>query len=152
MSGREAVLGKIRRALAVSGSQADRKAAVDGRLAGPAANLIPERGQLEGAARIDLFCKMAEAVQAGVTRVASADDVPAAIAGFLRQNNLPAEIRLGEDERLAALRWEKEPRLGRRCGNRDTRPSLRDGQSDDAEFPAGYPYRACRCGRYRRRL
>jgi L-lactate dehydrogenase complex protein LldG len=121
MSGREAVLGKIRRALAVSGSQADRKAAVDGRLAGPAANLIPERGQLEGAARIDLFCKMAEAVQAGVTRVASADDVPAAIAGFLRQNNLPAEIRLGEDERLAALRWEKEPNLARKSGPSDGR-------------------------------
>ena len=78
MSGREAVLGKVRRALSVSGTETDRKAAVDERLANPVAGIIPERGQLEGAARIELFCKMAEAVQAGVTRVASASDVPEA--------------------------------------------------------------------------
>ena len=121
MSGREAVLGKVRRALSVSGSESDRKAAVEGRLANPTTNIIPERGQLEGAARIELFCKMAEAVQAGVTRVASTDDVPEAIAGFLRQNNLPADIRLGEDERLAALPWEKEPNLARKSGPSDGR-------------------------------
>ncbi len=116
MSGREAVLGKVRRALSVSGTETDRKAAVDERLANPVAGIIPERGQLEGAARIELFCKMAEAVQAGVTRVASADDVPEAIAKFLRQNNLPAEIRLGEDSRLAGLPWEKTPNLTRKSG------------------------------------
>jgi len=121
MSGREAVLGKVRRALAVSGAEADRKAAVDERLAKPAANLIPERGQLEPAARIDLFCKMAEAVQAGVTRVASTDDVPEAIAGFLRQNNLPAEIRLGDDRRLAGLPWDKTLNLTRKSGPSDGR-------------------------------
>jgi L-lactate dehydrogenase complex protein LldG len=121
MSGREAVLGKVRRALAVSGTEADRKTAVDERLANPVAGIIPERGQLEGAARIDLFCKMAEAVQAGVTRVASPDDVPEAIAGFLRQNNLPAEVRLGGDRRLAGLPWEKTPNLTRKSGPSDGR-------------------------------
>ena len=121
MSGREAVLGKVRRALAVSGAEADRQAAVEQRLANPSAGVIPERGQLEPAARIDLFCKMAEAVQAGVTRVASTDDVPAAIAGFLRQNNLPAEIRLGADPRLAGLPWDKTPNLTRKSGPSDGR-------------------------------
>jgi L-lactate dehydrogenase complex protein LldG len=121
MSGREAVLGKVRRALAVSGAESDRKAAVDERLAIPAANVIPERGQLEGAARIDLFCEMAQAVQAGVTRVASTGDVPQAIAEFLRQNNLPAEIRLGADGRLAGLPWENSPNLARKSGASDGR-------------------------------
>lgn len=121
MSGREAVLGKVQRALAVSGAEDDRKAAVEQRLASPAAGVIPERGQLEGAARVDLFCKMAEAVQAGVTRVASSDDVPEAIAKFLRQNNLPAEIRLGADDRLAGLPWEKTPNLTRKSGPSDGR-------------------------------
>jgi L-lactate dehydrogenase complex protein LldG len=121
MNAREAVLGKVRRALAVSGSEADRKAAVEQRLANPVAGVIPERGQLESAARIDLFCKMAEAVQAGVTRVASPDDVPEAIAGYLRQHNLPAEIRLGADSRLAGLPWEKTPNLTRKSGPSDGR-------------------------------
>jgi L-lactate dehydrogenase complex protein LldG len=121
MSGREAVLGKVRRALAVSGSEADRKAAVEQRLANPATGVIPERGQLEPTARVDLFCKMAEAVQAGVTRIASTDDVPEAIAGYLRQNNLPAEIRLGADGRLAGLPWEKTPNLTRKSGPSDGR-------------------------------
>ena len=121
MSGREAVLGKVRRALAVSGSESDRKAAVDQRLANPTTSVIPARGQLEGAARIDLFCTMAEAVQAGVTRVASTGDVPEAIAGYLRQNNLPAEIRLGEDLRLAGLPWDKTPNLTRKSGPSDGR-------------------------------
>jgi len=121
MTARETVLGKVRRALAVSGSEADRQALVEKRLANAPASLIPERGQLAGAARVDLFCKMAEAVQAGVRRVASADDVPEAIAEFLRQNNLPAEIRLGEDRRLAGLPWEKTPNLARNSGASDGR-------------------------------
>ncbi len=121
MTARETVLGKVRRALAVSGSEADRQAAVNERLANAPASLIPERGQLEGAARVDLFCKMAQAVQAGVRRVVSADDVPEAIAEFLRQNNLPAEIRLGEDRRLAGLPWEKTPNLARNFGASDGR-------------------------------
>ena len=121
MSGREAVLGKVRRALSVSGTETDRQAAVERRLANPVAGIIPERGQLEGAARIELFCRMAEAVQASVTRVASPGDVPEAIAGFLRQNNLPAEIRLGEDSRLAGLPWEKTPNLTRKSGPSDSR-------------------------------
>ena len=121
MTARETVLGKVRRALAVSGSEADRQALVEKRLANAPASLIPERGQLAGAARVDLFCKMAEAVQAGVRRVASADDVPEAIAEFLRQNNLPAEIRFGEDRRLAGLPWEKTPNLTRNSGASDGR-------------------------------
>lgn len=119
MSGREAVLGKVRRALAVSDSDAGRRAAVDERLAGQAAGVIPERGHLEGAARVDLFCKMAEAVQAGVVRVGSPDDVPEAIADYLRRNNLPAEIRFGEDHRLAGLPWDKTPNLTRKSGPSD---------------------------------
>ncbi len=119
MSGREAVLGKVRRALAVSGADVDRRAAVEQRLASPAAGLIPDRGQVEGSARIELFCTMAEAVQAGVSRVATADDVPEAIAGYLRDNNLPAEIRLGADDRLTGLAWDRTPSLSRKSGASD---------------------------------
>ena len=47
------------------------------------------------------FTAQAEAVQATVTRVASADDLPAAVADELRRRNLPAAIRTGEDPMFA---------------------------------------------------
>ena len=43
MSGRDAVLAKIRAGLGASGSDAARRAAIDSRIAGKARHLIPER-------------------------------------------------------------------------------------------------------------
>jgi L-lactate dehydrogenase complex protein LldG len=68
MSGREAVLGKVKRALAVPGDDAERKRMVAMRLERHAANIIPARGQLDLERRVALFCKMAEAVSATVRR------------------------------------------------------------------------------------
>jgi L-lactate dehydrogenase complex protein LldG len=119
MSGRDAVLGKIRRALKPTSSDAERRRAVAARLAAHRANLVPARGRLEAAARVDLFCAMAEKVAAGVRRLARAEDVPGAVAGYLREHNLPAEIRMGADRALEALPWERAPSLTRRQGASD---------------------------------
>lgn len=121
MSPRDAVLAKIRRALKVSGEEADRRAAVEARLAHPKPNLIPARGQLPQAERIDLFCGMAEKAVATVARVPYADAVPEAVAEYLRANNLPAGFRMGEDARLARLPWERTPHLERLKGASDGR-------------------------------
>src|SRR5690606_29083030 len=42
---------------------------------------------------------------ASVATVASADEVPAAVADYLRRHNLPAAVRMGADERLAGMPW-----------------------------------------------
>jgi L-lactate dehydrogenase complex protein LldG len=111
MSARDAVLARIRRSLGVSGADHARREALAARLAeaprGPAA---PE-GRLDRAARVRLFVEKAEAVKASVTRVATPAQVPAAVAEYLRRNNLPAMIRHGEDPRLTALPWRTTPQL-----------------------------------------
>ena len=107
MSGREAVFGKIRRSLGVTGAEPARNAAVDNRLRTRPRGVVPARGQLPVAERLALFTKMAEKASASVTRVANAADVPAVVAGYLRQRNLAANVRMGGDGRLAAMPWDK---------------------------------------------
>ena len=119
MSGREAVLGKVRRALGATGSEEARRAAVVARLDAPRANLVPARGRLDPAARVELFCAMAERVSATVHRLASAEEVPAAVAEHLRRHNLPQSVRTGADAALAALPWAAQPGLQRLVGPSD---------------------------------
>jgi L-lactate dehydrogenase complex protein LldG len=107
MSTRDTVLGKIRRSLHVDGSDAARHAAVAARIESAPRSVVPARGQLPKEARIALFAAMAEKVSATVARVALEDDVPAAIAGFLRDHNLPASVRMGDDALIAGLPWER---------------------------------------------
>lgn len=106
MSARDAVLSKIRRSLHVQGSEAGRRAMVIARLEGAPKGIIPARGQLPPEERIALFTSMAEMASATVRRVSRGAEVPAAVADYLRAQNLPAEIRMGDDERLAAFPWK----------------------------------------------
>lgn len=124
MSSREAVMGRVRRALGVSGSDAQRARAVAERLGNPRPNLIPARGQLDPEARVALFKAMAEKVQATVQRLPSPDDVPAAIATHLRNHNLPMRIRTGEDAQIAGMAWDREPHLERLVGPSDGRDAV----------------------------
>ncbi len=124
MSGRDAVLGKVRRALGVSGAETARTGAVAARLDEPKANLIPARGQLDRKGRVALFAQMAERVSATVERLASPDDVPEAVGRHLRAHNLPMRVRNGADLVLASLPWEREPHLERLEGASDGRDAV----------------------------
>ncbi len=121
MSGRDTVLGKVRRALAAPADDSRRKTAVADRLAAADRGLIPARGRLDHGAQVDLFCTMAEKVQATTARVKSTDDIPEAVADYLRDRNLPASLRMGEDKRLADLPWDRTPSLERLSGPSDGR-------------------------------
>jgi L-lactate dehydrogenase complex protein LldG len=79
--------------------------AVADRLAAAPAGVIPERGQGDSARRAATFKAEAERAQASVVEVESAADVPGEIARFLREGNLPAILRMGDDARLAAMPW-----------------------------------------------
>ena len=78
--------------------------------------IVPQRGQQTGRALVDLFRKQAEAASATVVEVASADDVPAAVAEYLRGRNLPPQIRLSPDARVNALDWKSQPLLETSAG------------------------------------
>jgi len=119
MTGRDAILGKVRRALGSAADDAARLQAVEKRLAKPLKGIVPARGQVGDAERVQIFCAEAEAVHATVRKVRGPDAVPAAIASYLRSKNLPADIRMGADNRLRAMPWERQKALTVRSGASD---------------------------------
>lgn len=108
---RDAILSKIRRSLGAASGDVERRATVSDRLTRSPRGLIPARGQLPPAEQVRLFRAMAEKVACTVDEVASPDDVPAAVADYLRQRNLPSAVRRGADPRLAGLPWDGQPQL-----------------------------------------
>jgi L-lactate dehydrogenase complex protein LldG len=117
MTGREAILGKLRARL--GGDEAARASAVADRLGKPVRGLIPARAQLPDRERVALFCDMAEKAAASVVRVRNADQVPKAVGDYLRSKNLPASIRMGGDRRLKALPWARLKSLEIKAGPSD---------------------------------
>jgi L-lactate dehydrogenase complex protein LldG len=105
MSARDDIFANIRRSLGVKGSETIRRQIVQDRLERSPKGVIPKRGQVSGEERIALFKVQAEASLATVTEVSSAAEVPQSIALFLRNHNLPATLRMGDDQRLAAMPW-----------------------------------------------
>ena len=104
-SARDDILGNIRRSLGVTGQEAARREAVTERIGRAPKGVIPSRAQLPAAEQVDLFVREAQAALATVARVKAADEVPQAVAEYLRNHNLPAAIRRGEDPRLDAMPW-----------------------------------------------
>ena len=119
MTARDLILSTVRRALGVAGTEVPRRSAVAARLAGHPAGVVPARGQLPPVARLDLFARLVEGAAGTVERTAEPAGIPAAVAAFLRRHNLPLAVRRGDDPRLAALPWDKEPALQIRRGASD---------------------------------
>jgi L-lactate dehydrogenase complex protein LldG len=119
MRGRDIVLATVRRSLGVTGAEAPRRLEVATRLAGHPLGVVPGRGQLPPAARVDLFVRMVEAAAGTVERITDPAGIPAAVATFLRANNLPLAIRHGEDPLLVSVPWERAGTLEVRCGPSD---------------------------------
>ncbi|MGL4325695.1 MAG: LutC/YkgG family protein [Beijerinckiaceae bacterium] len=123
-SARDEIFSTLRRSLGVTGQEAPRRSVVEQRLERAPKGLIPKRGQVAGQERVDLFRAQAERVSATVVEVASSGDVPAAIAAYLRDNNLPAAIRIGADLRLKMMPWQ------------DTALEVKHGPSDGNDLAA----------------
>jgi len=106
VSAREDIFAAIRRSLHVSGEEAPRRAAVAARLSQAPTGIIPARGQGDPAERVATFKSEAARASATLAEVAAAADVPEEIARYLRERNMPASLRMGADEKLAAMPWE----------------------------------------------
>lgn len=107
MTSRDTILSSIRRALHVKGDERIRAGIAEDRLDRSPKGVIPARGQLDAAGKLKLFIEKAEGVQTTVARVASAKEVPGEVARYLRDNNLPAALRMGDDPRLSAMPWKE---------------------------------------------
>jgi L-lactate dehydrogenase complex protein LldG len=116
-SGRDDILGGIRKALKRGPLAPDAAASLRARLDDPRRNLIPARAaSLDEAGRIALFVAMAEEVQTTVARVAGLADVPDAVATYLASENLPAQLVMAPDPALDAIPWGERPLLELRRG------------------------------------
>jgi L-lactate dehydrogenase complex protein LldG len=69
------------------------------------------RGRLELAGRIDLFIAEAERVNTTTARLGQWNEVPSAIADYLKGVNLPASLRVAPDPALRDIPWADEPLL-----------------------------------------
>ena len=110
-TGRDQILGAVRRSLKRGPVEGEARAALERRLADGPRGPQPARAQLEPAAQVGLFVEMAEEVKATVARVDDMSAVPAALAGYLKGENLPAEVRMAPNPALEALDWAGQPLL-----------------------------------------
>jgi L-lactate dehydrogenase complex protein LldG len=103
---RAKMMGAVRSALLVRGDEPGRRGSVRARLERTPVGLIPARAQKAEAERIASFRAMLEVQGTSVREIASLDDLPAAIAAYLAEQNLPARLRHGADPVLASLPWD----------------------------------------------
>ncbi len=109
---REAVLGRLREAYGRNAeAQAVSEANVRERVGRTEPNLIPERGQRDLDGRVALFAEMAQAVMAEIRHVPDPAEVPASVAAYLREHNLPQKVVLAPEPFLGGANWGSQPLL-----------------------------------------
>ncbi len=113
---REAILGAIRAALGRDRLSADAQKELNARVRAHKSSLLPIRGRVKAAAAVEQFILEAEKAACSVDRVSGAAAVPAAVAGYLRQHNLPGDVAAAPDAWLQAMPWQSEPMLNLRPG------------------------------------
>lgn len=111
MSGRDAILGTIRRGLRRGPLPADQQAMLHGRLASHPRHLIPARSRLDRAGQVALFIRNVEKEFGTVERVPDLASVPAAVADYLAAQNLPPRFAMAPHPELTALDWSARPLL-----------------------------------------
>jgi L-lactate dehydrogenase complex protein LldG len=75
------------------------------------APLIPGRATAAGVDVVGLFKAQLINAKATIDEVARPEDVPAAVARYLANNNFEARVRLSPDARISNLPWDKTPML-----------------------------------------
>jgi L-lactate dehydrogenase complex protein LldG len=92
------------------------------RLANHRAGVIPARGRLGDKARVDLFIREAERVNATVARASSMAEAPREVARFLAKNNLPMNLKIAPDISGKTIPWTEQTLL-----------SVEEGRADGSE-------------------
>jgi len=114
---RDQIFGDIRARLGRGRLDAAANAAAEERVKAHRRNLVPARAAaLDHAGQVALFISEAQAVDATVARVASAAEVPGAVADFLSRQNLPARLVMTPDPKLDSIPWDARPMLELRRG------------------------------------
>lgn len=122
---RDQILGSIRKSLKRGAIDESHAQGLREALAKPKRNLIPSRAtSRDHGAQIDLFVAMAQEVQTTVTRVASAAEVPDAVAEYLSRHNLPSRLVMTPDPGLDDVPWDRRAMLEIRRGRADAKDAV----------------------------
>ncbi len=115
---REHILSAVRRATGTGAAGAGADDTVASRLAAHAPNLRPARAA-DNATVVSRFAE--EAVRAGtdVRHATGVDEIPAIIAAYLREQNMPGGIRVSDDPISTAIPWVNEPLISVSTGAAD---------------------------------
>jgi L-lactate dehydrogenase complex protein LldG len=116
---RAAILGKIRSALHADAADLERRSAAAARLAEAPRHLVPVCAARPPQELVAMFKAALAAQGADLIAVARAEQVPAAVASYLREHGLPPRVRAGSDPYLAALPWSDTPDVRRDKGPAD---------------------------------
>ena len=132
---RNGILARIRERLDRSPeAEAAAQRTVADRLAGRRRGTQPKRIEQDDAGLLALFVDKAEAVDATVDRVGSADAVPDAVARYLRDLNMPAEAAIAPHADLDTMPWAGSTlALERRAARGSDRVSITRGFAGVAE-------------------
>ena len=99
------------------------RGSAESRVADHAANLIPARGRLGIKARVDLFIREAERVNASIARVSSTQGVPREVARYLAKHNLPMTLKVAPPQSPESsdetIPWTEQTLLGVEEGRAD---------------------------------
>ncbi|MEE2699492.1 MAG: lactate utilization protein [Pseudomonadota bacterium] len=86
-------------------------------------NLVPARGRLGKKARVDLFIREAERVNATVVRVSGLSLVPREVVKFLTNNNLPMLLKVSPETSEKRIAWKNQTLL-----------KVSEGRADGKDF------------------
>lgn len=93
MSAREDILGAIRRTTTTLATGENQGEDPRARLRNPRPNLVPERGKGTPDELLARFISEAQAASASLARLDSRDDIPAAVAAYLAEQEQPPQIK-----------------------------------------------------------
>lgn len=110
MSAREDILGKLKSKLGHANAPKGDNPALK-HIQEHQKNLIPKRGDLDKAQRIELFCQEATRVNATINLLSSFDEVPDQVSAYLRDHQLPAKIKIAPHPSLKKLNWQQKTSL-----------------------------------------
>lgn len=110
-SSKQQILAAVRRSLRREQPDEATRAELEQRLTAPRANLVPQRAQVSHAEQLDLMESMLKELSATVVRLDSEAQVPQAVADYLKNENLPPQVRLAPRDDLRRLPWDGQPLL-----------------------------------------
>jgi L-lactate dehydrogenase complex protein LldG len=113
---KDSILAAIRRGLRRGALPEDQAAMLRGRLDRHPRQLIPARSRLPHGEQVDLFVSNVEKEFGSVVRVASATEVPGAVADYLAAQNLAGKLVMAPHPELQAIDWSSRPLLEIRQG------------------------------------